>query len=74
MRNTDDPRFRDYFPDYSDKELQKMGRTLNRELMVRVVQRGEDLHSRACMRIRCTLDDLETTVAFRKFYGIRRTP
>lgn len=69
MRNTISPMFRDYFPNLNDKEIQRVGRALRRELMARYFERGESLHSQRCAAIRQTLDDLETTVAYRKFTG-----
>lgn len=74
MRDTTSPMFRDYYPELTDYELQKRGRILRHELTARVVQRGESLDSRRCRELRRALDDMETTVAYRKLNNQRRKP
>lgn len=72
MRDTTSPLFRDYFPELTDSELQHRGRLVRRELIVRVVQRGQSMYSRRCMQLQKTLNDMETTVAYRRLNRPRR--
>lgn len=74
MRDTTSPMFKDYYPEMNDYQLKKRGRILRRELTVRVVERGESLDSRRCRELRRALDDMETTIAYRKLNNQRREP
>lgn len=72
MRNTTSPAFRDYFPECTDNQLVIRQKVLRRELLIRHIERNESLESTACRRLIATLDDIETTWAYRKLNNIKR--